>query len=64
MSDQGIIKGQAEIYQRLRAMTEVLPGWNFGKYVVSRDGRRARYFGPMTGPDSDSLRGAIDEALR
>ena len=55
---------QSPVYARLQQITEVLPGWNFGKYVMSKDGRRARYFGPMTNPTDAEFRAALDEALR
>ena len=56
--------GQSPVYGRLKQITEVLPGWNFGKYVISNDGKRARYFGPMTNPTDQEFRSALDEALQ
>jgi glutathione peroxidase len=44
-------------------MTGELPSWNFGKYVVSRDGRTVRYFDPATTPEDPGLLAAIDSAL-
>jgi glutathione peroxidase len=41
-----------------------LPGWNFGKYVVGKDGKVVAYFGSRTKPDSPELRTAIESALR
>ena len=37
------------------------PRWNFNKYVVSGDGEVVAKFGSSVGPDSDELRGLIDE---
>lgn len=57
-------EGQSPVYARLQQITEALPGWNFGKYVMSKDGKRARYFGPMTNPTDQEFRSALDEALQ
>jgi glutathione peroxidase len=40
-----------------------LPGWNFGKYVVGRDGRVMAFFPSQVAPESPELRAAIDKAL-
>ena len=40
-----------------------LPGWNFGKYVVGRDGQVAAFFPSQVAPESPELRAAIDKAL-
>lgn len=37
--------------------------WNFEKFLVSRDGRVLDRWRSMTGPDSDSLKKAIEAAL-
>ena len=37
------------------------PRWNFNKYVVTGDGEVVAKFGSSVGPDSDELRGLIDE---
>ena len=37
------------------------PRWNFNKYVVSSDGEVVAKFGSSVGPDSDELRGLINE---
>ena len=55
--------GQSEVYEFLGTTSGSLPGWNFGKYVVGRDGRTATFFGSRTKPDSRELRAAIDAAL-
>ncbi len=39
-----------------------LPGWNFGKYVVGRDGRAIRFFDSKVTPDSPELRQVIETA--
>lgn len=55
---------QAPVYQRLQQLTGELPKWNFGKYVVARDGKRAWFFPTRTAPDDPKLREAIDAALK
>jgi hypothetical protein len=40
-----------------------LPGWNFCKYVVGRDGQPVQFFASSTKPDSDELRTCIEKAL-
>lgn len=55
--------GQAEIYEFLGTRTGKLPGWNFSKYLVGRDGKTITFFDSKTRPDSKELREAIDKAL-
>ncbi len=38
-------------------------GWNFTKFVVSRDGRLVGRFGSRTGPDHEALVGTVERAL-
>jgi len=40
-----------------------LPGWNFCKYVIGRDGQVAAYFPSRVTPGAPELRAAIDKAL-
>ena len=39
------------------------PKWNFNKYLLGKDGKVIQHFGSMTGPDSKSLKKAIEETL-
>jgi glutathione peroxidase len=55
--------GQSEIYEFLGTRTGKLPGWNFGKYLVGRDGQPIAFFDSRTGPDDKALREAIEKAL-
>jgi glutathione peroxidase len=41
-----------------------LPAWNFGKYVVGKDGKVVAYFPSKVTPESRELREAIEGALR
>jgi glutathione peroxidase len=53
---------QSPIYAYLGA-TGNLPGWNFSKYLVGRDGRVKAFFPSKVTPEDPALRKAIDEAL-
>jgi len=55
--------GQSPIYEFLGTRTGVLPGWNFGKYVIDRSGTPVRYFASTVRPDSPELLQAIENAL-
>lgn len=37
--------------------------WNFGKFLVGRDGETVERFGPRTAPDDAGLKSAIEKAL-
>ncbi len=65
MFEKSIVKSgkdQSPVYRFLTASGES-PSWNFGKYVVGRDGRVRAFFGSRTAPDSPDLRKAIEAAL-
>lgn len=40
-----------------------VPGWNFHKYLIGRDGRLIAAFSSRTSPDSDTVKDAIEKAL-
>jgi glutathione peroxidase len=50
------------LFKELARQTEA-PGWNFNKYVVDASGQVKKHFGSSTGPASDVLREAIEQAL-
>jgi glutathione peroxidase len=54
--------GQSPIYQFL-GRTGNLPAWNFGKYLVARNGQVIAFFPSDVTPESLQLRTAIDRAL-
>lgn len=56
-------KDQSPVFECLGTKTGELPGWNFGKYVVTRDGKGATFFASNTAPDSAKLVEAIEKAL-
>lgn len=55
--------GQSEIYAFLGTATGKLPSWNFGKYLVGRDGVPIAFYGSGVKPTGDELRKAIEKAL-
>jgi glutathione peroxidase len=40
-----------------------LPAWNFGKYLLGKDGKVVQYFPSKVAPESPELRQAIEAAL-
>ncbi len=54
---------QSPIYQFLGKATGNLPGWNFGKYLVNRDGKVLAFYASPVEPTSKELRSAIESAL-
>lgn len=54
---------QSPIYAFLGASGN-LPGWNFAKYVIGRDGRVKAFFPSKVTPDDAQLRNAIEQALK
>lgn len=55
--------GQSPIYAFLSASTGKLPSWNFGKYLIGRDGKPVAFYGSGVKPGGDELRKAIETAL-
>jgi len=53
---------QSPVYAFL-ATSGSLPGWNFGKYVIGKDGKIVAFFPSKVTPESAELRAAIDKAL-
>lgn len=61
LSKQGTKEGDSPLFDRFAELTGERPGWNFCKYVVSKDGRTARFFPSRVAPDSPELAEAIKE---
>ncbi len=61
LAKTGTKEGDSPIFDGLAGMTGSRPGWNFCKFVVSKDGSQAQFFKSGVGPDSQELRGAIAE---
>ena len=54
--------GQSPVYAILTASGHV-PGWNFAKYLVGKDGTVRQFFASQTAPEAPELRQAIEAAL-
>lgn len=54
---------QSPVYAALEKASGKLPNWNFGKYVIGRDGRVVEYFNPKVQPDAPEVIAAIEKAL-
>jgi glutathione peroxidase len=55
--------GQADVFAMLGTKTGELPGWNFGKYLVSRDGKSAQFFPSTVAPESARMVEALEKEL-
>jgi len=55
--------GQSPMYAWLGSATGKLPAWNFGKYLVGKDGRAIAFYASNVKPDDKDLAAAIDKAL-
>jgi len=55
--------GQSPIYSWLQAQTNQLPRWNFGKYLIGKDGKVVQVFDSKVPPEDPALRAAIEKAL-
>ena len=57
-------ESRSSVYALLGTQTGKLPGWNFSKYVVGRDGRAVAFFGSTVTPSSPKIRSSIDTAMQ
>lgn len=68
MFDKLHVKGakQHPLYAALTGKTSPFPGnvkWNFGKFLISRDGKILKRFAPRVKPDSTEVAKEIEAAL-
>lgn len=69
MFDKLVVKAgpkQHELYQRLTGKAGAFPGnvkWNFGKFLVGKNGQPLERFEPREKPDSPKVTTAIEKAL-
>ena len=66
--DKISVKGekQHELYKALTGKDGAFPGdvrWNFGKFLIGRDGKAIARFEPTTKPDSLEVTAAVEKAL-
>lgn len=55
--------GQSNVYATLQQAGGELPSWNFGKYLVDRNGKVVKFFPSQVEPESTELTSAIEAAL-
>lgn len=61
LEKQGTKEGTSPLFDRLASLTEgKRPGWNFCKYVVSKDGAAAQFFESAAKPGGQEIRSAIE----
>lgn len=63
------VKGEKQhpLYTALTGKKGIFPGdvtWNFGKFLIGKDGKAIARFEPRTKPDSEDLVQAIEKALK
>lgn len=59
------VKSEADpLYAFLQKEGKAEVKWNFGKFLIGKDGRILNYFSSNTEPGSEKLIGAIEEALK
>ena len=59
-------KEQHKLYEALTGKDGAFPGdvrWNFGKFLIGKDGKAIARFEPTTKPDSPELTAAIETAI-
>jgi len=65
MEKVGVIDNDAQspLYYDLAQETGTLPSWNFGKYLVNREGTPIAFFGTDVEPTSTEITNRIDALL-
>jgi len=64
MEKTSVVPGKANpVFKRLAEMTGESPGWNFHKYLVARDGKRAYSFSARTKPESAEVVSRLEALL-
>lgn len=69
MFDKLHVKGEAQhpLYSALTGKNSPFPGdieWNFGKFLIDRNGKILKRFSPRTEPGSEEVTKAIEAALK
>jgi glutathione peroxidase len=54
---------QSELFEFLGTRTGKLPGWNFSKYLVGKDGQPIAFYASSVKPGDAALQQAIEQAL-
>ena len=56
-------EGQSPVYTNLQKQSGELPGWNFAKYLVGKDGTVVKFYKSGVKPEDAGLRKDIESAL-
>ena len=57
-------KDQSPVYATLQKQAKDLPGWNFAKYLVGKNGKVLKFYKPEVKPEDAGLRADIEAALK
>ncbi len=64
MEKTSVVPGKANpVFDKLTQLTGDAPEWNFHKYLIARDGKRAFSFSARTQPESKAVVSRIEELL-
>lgn len=64
MEKSSVVPGKANpVFAELAKMTGETPGWNFHKYLIARDGKRAFSYSSRTQPESREIVRQIETLL-
>ena len=64
MEKTSVVKGQANpVFAKLTQLTGDAPEWNFHKYLLARDGKRAFSYAARTKPESGEIVAMIEALL-
>lgn len=64
MEKSSVVPGKANpVFAELAKMTGETPGWNFHKYLIARDGKRAFSYSARTQPESGEIVRQIEALL-
>lgn len=64
MEKSSVVPGKANpVFAELAKMTGETPGWNFHKYLIARDGKRAFSYSARTQPESREIVRQIEALL-
>jgi glutathione peroxidase len=65
MFSKTFVKGKDAhpLFAALAKSSGTVPGWNFNKYLIDREGKLVSHYGSMTAPSDKALVAAIEKAL-
>jgi glutathione peroxidase len=57
-------KDQSPVYANLQQQSKQLPGWNFCKYLVGKNGKVLKFYKSQVTPEDAGLRTDIEAAMK